>query len=212
MKTSLKKHLKIYSPKSGFTIIEVSVVFLLILGVTFWVVPKTLNSTKQAKLISKWSQTYSEIEYTFSAIKAQLNGSIFSPKNDLLTVIKPYLRITTKLDTPYQQYYMNKKEVKSTSIDHFDSFYLTSSNEIIGLKLINQKCDKEQICASVSYDVNGILLPNTWGYDVFGINVYKDKIEPMGKNVEQDILKYDCSKIGSGVDCSYYYLIGGRFD
>lgn len=198
--------------KNGFTIIEVSVVFLLILGIAFLVIPRTLNDTKQAKLISKWGQTYSETEYTFSAIKAQLEGNVVNPQKDLLAIIRPYFRMTSKVNGGYRHYFMNKQPVMKDTTYHFDSFYLTSTKEILGLKWINQRCESSTVCALVSFDVNGSLPPNMWGIDVFGINVYKDKIEPIGKNVSPDMIKYDCSKKGSGVNCSYYYLIGGKFD
>lgn len=207
--------------KNGFTIIEVSVVFLLILGVTFMVIPRTLNNTRQAKLISKWAQTYSEMEYMFSAIEAQQDGEIVQKidglrkeheKSVLLDIVKPYLRVTSKVDSNYKQFYMNKKEITPDSAYYFDTFYSTSLNEILGLKWMNKNCQKKEICAMMSLDINGQLAPNMWGYDVYGINIFKDKIEPVGRDLLSDVLKFDCSKHGTGVSCSYYYLIGGRFD
>ena len=63
------------------------------------------------------------------------------------------------------------------------------------------------------YDVNGKLGPNRWGKDVFGINIYSQgHIEPFGKQFEMDELRIDCSDKGLGVNCSYYYIIGGGFD
>ena len=192
--------------KNGFTIIEVVVVFLLILAVTFFVFPKSLDNTRQAKLISKWTQKYSELQYMFSVINAQQDGEIQEK------TIKSYLRITSKVPSNYKQYYMNKQVVPSNSEYYFNEFYLTGSGEIVGLKLINEKCKTNVVCAIITFDVNGLNPPNTWGYDVFGINVFKEKIEPLGKDINSDFLKLDCSKKGSGVYCSYYYLIGGRFD
>lgn len=207
--------------KNGFTIIEVTVVFLLILGVTFLVLPKSLDNTRQAKLISKWTQTYSEIEYMFSAIKAQQDGTIIqkgsglkkeSEKSVLLDIIKPYLRITSKVDSNYKPHSMDKKEITPKSMYYFDTFYQTSLNEILGLKWIDRECGTNKICAIMSFDINGSTPPNTWGYDIFGINIFENKIEPIGREMLPDVLKFDCSKRGSGVSCSYYYLIGGRFD
>lgn len=209
------------STKKGFTIVEVTVVFLLILGVTFLILPRSLDNTRQAKLISKWSQTYAEIEYMFSAIKAQQEGSIIqydkklkkeSEKSFLLDIIRPYLRITSKADSKYKQYSMDKKEITSNSFYYFDTFYQTSLDEILGLKWVDKNCENNNICAIMSFDINGLNPPNAWGYDVFGINIFKNKIEPIGRDMLPDVLKFDCSKHGSGVGCSYYYLIGGRFD
>ena len=211
-------HLFTFSPKNGFTIIEVTVVFLLILGVTFLVIPRSLDNTRQAKLISKWTQTYSEIEYMFSVIKAQQDGKILlsadgvKKESVLLDIVKPYLRVTSEVKSEYKQYYMNKKLVDSNSIYGLNTHYLTSLDEILGLRWINASCEAEQICAIMSFDINGLTPPNTWGYDIFGINIFRNKIEPIGKGMSTDVLNFDCSKSGTGVYCSYYYLIGGRFD
>lgn len=192
--------------KNGFTIIEVVVVFLLMLGVLFLVLPKSLDSTKQARFISKWSEKFSELEYMFSVLKIQ--------KNDKLQdkMIKPYLRITSEVKIPYRQKFMNGIEVTSQSKYYFDKFYFTSSNEVIGLKFVNPDCKDKDLCSIISIDVNGTNPPNKWGYDIFGINVFFDRIEPLGQDISFDDLKTDCSKYGSGLYCSYYYLIGGKFD
>ena len=207
--------------KQGFTIIEVVVVFLLILAAAFFIIPTSLDTTKQARFISKWTEKYSELQYMFSTIKAQQEGtnSFEKAQNNqdgtqiLLDIIKPYLRITSELKSPdYQQYYMNGELVNKNDRYYFDNFYLTSSDEIVGLKYIQNKCKDKEVCAIISFDLNGAEAPNTWGYDVFGINVLKDQIAPIGKDIDLDILRMNCSKHGFGVYCSYYYLIGGKFD
>lgn len=208
--------------KKGFTIVEVVFVFLLILVVTFLILPKSLNTTKQAKFISKWSETYTQLGYMFSVIKAQQNGELEQKiktasdneerKNILLETIKPYLRITTAVKSNYQQHYMNKTPVLQGDSYHFDNLYLTSADEIVGLKWLKDDCGDNEVCAIINFDLNGEESPNTWGYDIYGINLYKNKIEPIGKNIDMDILKNNCSKHGFGIYCSYYYLIGGKFE
>lgn len=208
--------------KSGFTIVEVIVVFLLILSVTFLTLPKNLDTTKKARFISKWSQKYNELGYMFSVIQAQkdseIRQKIGKSQNDgerediIINVIKPYLRITSKVDVPYNPRYMNGLKVNGVGKYYFNNYYFTSSNEIVGLKLINADCKKNEVCASLFFDINGIEPPNKWGYDIYGVDVLKDKIIPFGENASSEDLRKDCSKQGSGVFCSYYYLIGGRFD
>lgn len=206
----------------GFTIVEVVVVFLLVLSVTFFVLPKSLNKTKQAKFISKWTEAYSELEYTFSVIKAQKDSEIKKKfekaqnnndrKEIILQTIKPYLRITANASPRYKQFYMNNREIEKRGKYYFDNFYLTSSNEIIGIKWIKDNCKGEEVCAVMTIDVNGPEGPNTWGYDIFGVDIFKNTIAPLGKELNPDVLKSDCSKFGLGVFCSNYYLIGGKFD
>lgn len=208
--------------KNGFTIIEVVVVFLLILGATFWILPKSLDGTRQARFISKWTAKYADLEYMFSVINAQQNEeitNIFNKKRDISLqgasipdLFKPYLRISSKLkSSDYQQKYMDNKKIGNSDKYFFNKFYLTTNNEIVSLKWVKNYCDGD-ICAIMSFDINGTELPNKWGYDIYGINVYRDKIEPMGKGFDSDILKNNCSKHGYGIYCSYYYLIGGKFD
>lgn len=208
--------------KNGFTIIEVVMVFLLILGVTFFILPKNLQTTRHAKLISQWGEKYSNLQYMFSVINAQADCQIKQKfhivKNDserkkvVLNVIKPYLRITSQVKEPYSQHCMNGSDKPALEIYNIKDFYNTSLDEIVGLKLVNPNCKNNDVCAIISLDINGIKEPNVWGYDIFGVNVLKDKIEPLGKGIDTNILKYDCSKHGDGVYCSYYYLIGGKFD
>lgn len=214
---------RFFMQKSGFTVIEVVVVFLLILAVTCLVLPRSMNSTKQARLISKWTETFSEMQYTFSAIKAQsdvtANAKFKKAQNNddrakiVVETIKPYLRIKSDIKTDeYKQYYMDNRIVDPEDKYYFNDFYLTEINSIVGLKWFTKKCGKKDVCGVINIDVNGISPPNIWGRDVFGINIFDDRIEPLGKDIEVDVLRNDCSRWGQGLYCSYYYLIGGRFD
>lgn len=210
--------------KKGFTIIEIVVVFFLMLGVIFLVYPKSVNSTRQARLISKWTEKFSELEYMFSVIKAQKNGDIQEQFNKMqnenskekimLDMIKPYLRITSenKSNPTYEPMFMDKTIPNTGSQYDFKNFYMTDSNELIALKFINSSCQKDEVCFIMSFDINGYNQPNIWGQDIFGINVFNNKIEPFGKGMNTDALKNNCSKRGTGIYCSYYYLIGGEFE
>lgn len=210
--------------KSGFTIIEVVVVFLLILGITFLILPKTLNNTKHARFISNWSTKFSELEYMYTVIKAQQNGEFEKElavfRKDIINnctipeLFKPYLRIVPQTPSAkYKRLYMNNQPVGETDKYAFNKYYLTADNEIVSLKWFKETCtDNSKICAIMSFDLNGAEAPNIWGYDIFGVNVYKDYIEAFGKGTRPDILKNDCSKTGYGIECSYYYLMGGKFD
>lgn len=209
--------------KNGFTIIEVTIVFLLILGITFFILPKSLNTTKQARFISQWSAKYSELEYMMSVIKAQnetqVKAQVKNATNNqekreiILETIKPYLRINSNVEViNYKQHYMNGNPVPTMDRYFFNNFYYTASGEIIGLKWSGSKCADESVCTTMSFDLNGAKQPNSWGIDIFGVEVLNDKISPLGENAPPDELRTNCSKQGYGTYCSYYYLMGGRFD
>lgn len=212
------------STKNGFTIIEVVVVFLLILGVTFLVLPRSLDNTKQARLISQWSTKYSELEYMYTVIKTQEDGEylreLAKPKKDVPNnctipeLFKPYLRIVDEFTSQdYKPTYMNQRPVSKQDRYYFDKYYQNEEGEIISLKWLKKNClENETICAIMSFDMNGKEPPNRWGYDIFGLNMFRNDFRAIGKGIPPDILKSDCSKCGYGVYCSYYYLMGGHFD
>lgn len=209
--------------KNGFTIIEVVIVFCIILGVTFFVLPNSMNDTKQARMISRWSEDYSQVQYIFSVIKAKDSDVLFQKflkaKNSdakaeiAIEMIKPYLRIKSGVEKRlYKQYYMDRTPVYENEKYYFENFYNTEPGEIVGLKWFAKTCTSKSACGYMAFDVNGIDPPNTWGKDIFGINIYEDRVEPFGKDIDAAVMRNDCSRLGQGVFCSYYYLIGGKFD
>jgi type II secretory pathway pseudopilin PulG len=209
--------------KKGFTIIEVIAVFLIILGTTFFILPIALDNTKQARFISQWTETYTELEYIASAIKAQDDATLkkkFEKAKDnevigaiVLSTVKPYLRIKKGVaQSDYHQNYMNKDKVTKGAKYYFDDFYLTDANQIVGLKWLNKDCKEKTTCGVLTFDLNGFEPPNTWGKDIFGINILENGIEPIGKGTDSTTLSRDCSRSGAGVYCSYFYIIGGDFD
>ena len=67
-------------------------------------------------------------------------------------------------------------------------------------------------CGIIIFDVNGEMGPNKFGKDVFGVNVYIDRVEAFGTNLSNKLLASDCNKSSSGVFCSFYYLLGGHLN
>ena len=52
---------------------------------------------------------------------------------------------------------------------------------------------------------------NFLGSDVYAVNIYADKLEPLGSNLSRQEMKEDCSPVGTGLNCAAYYLYGGGF-
>ena len=92
----------------------------------------------------------------------------------------------------------------------FKTYYLTYSNAIVSIKLFDEQ--QGDLRGLLMYDVNGIKSPNIWGKDVFGMYIYNDRFEPFGKSESVSKQKQDCSRAGTGLFCSNYYLLGGNFD
>ena len=110
--------------------------------------------------------------------------------------------------TPYKIVFKNGTYPNNTY--RFKNFQTTFSNATLAVKMFDEP--NGALLGMLMYDVKGTTGPNVWGKDVFGLNIYKDKFEPFCKNDTISTQKQDCSKNGSGLCCSNYFLIGGSFD
>ncbi|MGN1124655.1 MAG: hypothetical protein ACI4SM_00575 [Candidatus Gastranaerophilaceae bacterium] len=213
--------------KKAFTLVEISVVLFLVLLTVAIVVPNLVEDNKKLNVISQWKHVYRNIEYVFLAVKAQSNdidvNTFKLAKNDeqrekfLYDLLNPYFRMQDSVDVKdYRVKFLNGKDVKPDDIYYITNLHTTSGGNIIGLKWLNVSKTKKNFkspVAILSYDLNGYKKPNKWGYDIFGVNIYVDKLEPIGKTLDENMLKYDCSKKGKGLSCSYYYYIyGGKLN
>ena len=190
---------------NGFTIVEVSILFVIFLIVAFLVAPLSLDDTKQAKNTSRWRSVqndFANIFYTINTDRHE-NGVHFEKAfyeavaNDIKNNINTY-RVS----------YMNGTYPSNTY--RFKDYKNTYSNATLAIKLYDNP--QNDLYGMLMYDVNGKSGPNTWGKDVFGMNIYEDKFEPFCKSESISRQKEDCSKNGTGLCCSSYYLIGGSFD
>ncbi len=196
--------------KNGFTIIELCVVFCVILGVCFLFIPKGIESTKKVKLISKWEQKYSEIQYVFKSIKLQTEEKGQISSEEFKEILKNDFRVIKLFDKVYEPRLKHKKVIIEDSIYNIEKYYITYSDEILGFKWINKNCKDEELCAIMTFDLNGIEEPNIFGEDIYGINIFRSRISPFGEDTDANMLRQNCKNIG--MDCSYYYLIGGHFE
>ncbi|MBQ3819078.1 hypothetical protein II810_01390 [bacterium] len=211
-------NIKRFYPKT-----EHFVVFLVFIVTVLLIMPFSLENTRQASYISKWNEIYNKVEYMFSVINAHIDDNkikimkkAHTPherEQALLMIIKPYLRINDGNISVrhYRPRFKNGEKIQKDSKYYFDEFYYAKGKTLIGIKNIHTETEKDPLFIMM-FDVNGVLLPNRWGTDIFGINIYDGgKVEPFGYDMILDSLKDDCSKTGTGVSCSYYYKIGGGF-
>lgn len=208
--------------KVAFTLVEVLLVLGLILLTASVLIPNLIEDNKKLDIISKWKNSYRNIEYIFTAIKTQMSetdivafkkASSAKEKEDLfIELMTPYFRLTDPVEKgSYKLTYLNGTLVKEKEDYFISNLYNTNNGNIVGLKWLNTPenlSDKIPI-AILLYDLNGAYAPNRWGQDVFAINIFRNRIEPLGKIEDESLLKKDCSKNGTGVTCSYYYHIYG---
>lgn len=204
--------------------LEYSVIIFVLLGIILLLVPVSFSNTRQAVFISKWNEKFNRIEYMFSVINAHITDDMLKSMKKaqtpqqreeiMLAIIKPYLRVNTEKLPPkrYKPRYMNGTKVFKGQKYYFDEFYFAENNTILGIKDIQTETVDDAFFIMM-FDINGLLPPNRWGKDIFGVSIYDEgKIEPFGYNEELLTLKNDCSKSGTGIGCSYYYKIGGGFE
>ncbi len=210
--------------KKKFWKLEYSITLFVILGLIMLFVPVKIENYFQASLISKWNEKYNKVAYMFTVINAQADDEIlksFSEANAeqrekiLLQLIKPYLRIhySDKFPGRYKPKFMNGSRVSKEDYYYFHDLYFSDNGmQIVGIKDI-VKHEDDDPWFMMMFDINGVLPPNTWGKDIFGIYILDEgKIRPFGYEKSLEVLAEDCSETGSGVDCSYFYRIGGEFN
>ena len=204
--------------KKHFWKLEYSITLFVLLGFLMMFVPVRFENYLQARFITKWNDRYEKAEYMFNVINAQVDDEILKSfanaknaqeREKLLTqLIKPYKRLhqTERLPRRYRTRFLNGSKVPKNSEFYFNDLYF-SDMQIVGIKDLQGKA-----LFMMMFDINGVLLPNTWGRDIFGIYIYDGGIvEPFGYSENMENLANDCSKKGLGLFCSYYYRIGGEF-
>ena len=191
--------------KKGFTIVEVSILFVIFLIVAFLVAPLSLDDTMQAKNTSRWRSVQQDFINIYYSINTQKDQNELNFTDALKTIVNSEVKDDS---SSYKITFMNGTFPNNTY--RFKDFKTTYSNATLAVKLFDAPQDNK--LGMLMYDVNGKVGPNVWGKDVFGMNIYDDKFEPFCKSESMSYQKQDCSKNGTGLCCSNYYLIGGSFD
>ena len=208
--------------KKHFWKIEYSITLFVLIGFLMLLIPLKFENYLQAMMITQWKDSYKKITYTFNVINTQKNDEIIKSfsKNHLEQrermlkyLIKPYLRLHSMERIPwrYKPKYLNGTRVGKKDDFYFDELYF-NERTIVGIKdILNNKENDAWFMMMV--DINGLLPPNRWGKDIYGVYIYDEgKVVPFGYDKSMDKLQSECSKNSKGLTCSYYYLIGGEFN
>jgi len=195
----------IFISKKGFTIVEVSILFVIFLIVAFLVAPLSLDNSMQEKNASKWREVQNDFQNIFDSVNLQKNNRNFVfaeafnlvMNGEIQADIEPYKITFLKGTLPSEEYI-------------FTDFKQTNKNATLAYKIYEKP--QTDALGIIMYDVNGIIGPNTWGKDVFGYNIYPDRLEPFCKQDPINVQKQDCSKSGTGLCCSNSYLNGGKLN
>lgn len=209
--------------KKHFWKIEYSLTLIILFAFILFLIPISFNS-KTATYISQWNRAYNDIDYMFTAMNAQADSDIVKGLKNaktnerrefyMIQLVKPYLRLEEQnnLEKRYVQHFMNGNIVEHTNYYSFDNLYKSSENKIIGIKDIKNN-DINEAGFMMLIDMNGLKGPNTWGKDIYGIDIYSDgRIKAIGYDWDIEKIRKDCSVKGTGVSCSHFYRIGGEFN
>ena len=193
--------------KKRYLKLEYSIFLFVLLGILLLVMPVSFENTRQAGFISKWNEKFNRVEYMFSVINAHVTDDIIRSMNKaktheereaiLLALVKPYLRINTdNRPKHYRPKYINGSRVYKGQTYFFDDFYFAENKSIVGIKDIkSEKADDALFI--MMFDINGILPPNRWGKDIYGVSIFDGgKIEPFGFDLDMKELKKDCFETG----------------
>lgn len=203
--------------------VEIMIVVCLLVTTVILCIPTIFNNSKEARVISGWKKLYGEMQSNFevynindSQIVDKICSSQVEEKEpEIFKIVSPYLNVDlTKNPNTLKTYNYKFKNGAQIPMESqvFTRFFSYQENEnVVGFKWLNCNCSEEKPCATVLFDMNGVNKPNRIGKDIFGIYVYKNRIEAFGSTLSNQQLERDCHSHGTGMSCSEYYLRGGKF-
>lgn len=210
--------------KKAFSLVEIIIVVALLVTTIILCLPAIFNNTEKAGIVSRWKSTFSEVKSNFEIFtmndmeKVQLLCKKNRPNMDeeIYKIIQPYLNSHTPINgdkfADYSYKYYNGASVAKNSLYYTNKFGFDEKGTIVGFRWLDCHCDNVKPCAVAIFDLNGRTKPNRLGRDIFGIYIFKNRIEAFGYNLPNKELEQVCNfKKDNGASCSEYYLRGGSF-
>ena len=208
----------------AFNMIEITIVVCLLITTVILCLPIIFNNSKEAKIIAGWKRLYTEAETNFEVfnvgdmerIKSVCSSNIEDKEPEIYKIIAPYLNIDLSKNTKNLKYYhyrfKNGAQVPMQSNVFTKRFAYQENGNIVGFRWLNCHCEGDKPCATALFDMNGTKAPNRIGKDIFGIYLYRNGIEAFGSKESNEDLERECNSLHSnGMNCSEYYLRGGKF-
>ena len=183
------------------------------------ILPFNVNNLEQAHRIAVWKSEFEQLNYCFSLVDLY-EHSIIPKKNKVteeeeMNFIMPYFNMDKDdciLTKKYKYRKKNGGTVAKDSQFYFNKIYKLKNGKLISLKKnINHNIKENRPYFFMLIDINGRKKPNRIGQDIFFVSIFKDHIEALGHDRPHVAIKTNCSPLSSGVYCSEYYLLGGKF-
>ena len=206
------------SKKPAFSFAEIAVVVFLFFAIGCMFLSKVFDISQKSEVIYRWRHTLSNAKYSYEVI-------LLTEKKRLLDTLKLEREVRNKEILSMFKDTFNLDGIKSTtkkrSLKNYKYRFLNGlkvqkntkyKQIIVGINWFNPGCiGTEDLCGVMLFDMNGIDPPNRFGLDVFGVNIYDNRLEPFGTGLSYGQNEKNCRRLETGVTCSKFYLMGGQF-
>jgi prepilin-type N-terminal cleavage/methylation domain-containing protein len=176
----------------GFTLAEVLITLSIIGIVAALTISPLVTNFQETEYKAKWKKTYSTMANSYNLFLMENGGSAMglfrSGQDDAVKYLKNYLPYAKECE-----WFVNNSQCwhPANSVNHLNdptrggkpiaSGFIMKDGTYIGIINENTNCALQaNACSQLSVDVNGLKGPNTWGKDIFGIFLLKDRILPWG--------------------------------
>lgn len=219
---------KNFSRKSALSFAEIVVIIFIVIAVVCILFAKIFGVKQESNIIYNWKKTLMATQYSYNVLlltKKDELEKIIKLENPvrnekILKLFRETLNVNT-IDTinssrslkNYKYRFLNGRRVAKESKYYVENFVYSPDGKIMaGLNWTNDDCfNNDGLCGVLIFDMNGVKLPNRFGLDIFGVNIYRDKIEPFGSGLSYADNQLNCRRLETGVTCSKFYLMGGQF-
>lgn len=207
----------------AFNMVEIMIVVCLLATTVMLCLPIIFNNSKEAKIISGWKRIYAEMESNFEVfsvsdaevIETICKSNISQKEPEIFKVMSPYLNVdlskNPKALKSYRYKFKNGAHISGQSVVFTRHFSYQENGNVVGFRWLDCACTDKKPCAAVIFDMNGVSKPNRIGDDVFALYIYRNRIEAFGAEYTNEELKKSCIRHSNGLNCSEYYLRGGKF-
>ena len=191
----------------GFTLTEVIILFVIFMTVAILIIPLSVEDAVTTKNKARWQHVqsgFASIPISMMSMPEYKTKGSVSLEDFITALIKvhPLQNVVS-----YKIKYMNGDVPDEKYV--FPEIYNTNGGAAIAFKWFDNPSNvqgEDKLYGILMYDVNGKRGPNVWGKDVFGMNIYTNKIEPFGKNEDPITVESDCARDGTGLYCSFAFL------
>ncbi|MDD3150458.1 MAG: prepilin-type N-terminal cleavage/methylation domain-containing protein [Candidatus Gastranaerophilales bacterium] len=222
----------------GFTLAETLIVIAIIGIIASIVTPMLFGTTNDAELKAKWKKEYADLSQATMMIIADNGGSLVGAfpgvtagSEDLKNAYAEKLNIIKNCSGTSARggsgtgataegcwhetegFYRLNGEVNPDDMSTYPGLILNNGTFIV-IKNNSSSCSEligdYTKCAKLTVDLNGLKKPNTWGKDIFGLNVTATSAVAKGAQGAYDpaitCIEGSTETTNSGKGCSAKYL------